>query len=215
MASSFTPNVLNYYLAPGFADFKTCNAPDLSDAHTEVEYWMASHFLNSLLRGKYTGSMRQYAINLIFRAQSTVHDYNEARVLTNEFLEKNKSSSPAGHIYFRAVSRWESCLLNFQIFMNVMSKVRQDFEYEPVFNKNDGTPEQRAFDIANTIKHWGSDIANARHTDGDTIPLWLTDTGFCTRLYTLTYLELGKIVSKVAATADKLRDPRSLSETSP
>jgi hypothetical protein len=212
MTVGFNTDLLNRHIAPGISDFKACDAPDITDAHPEAEHWLANHFLNSVFRAGFKGRIRQYALNQIFRAQSAFHDYHEARGLTHEFLAKGSPDHPASRLYFRAVARWESCFLNLQIFIDVMNKMKQDFKDEPVFKADDGTPEQRAYVIANTIKHWGSDIANDRHSDGDTIPLWLTNTGFQTRLHSLTYPELGKLVSEVATIADELQDPKSFAE---
>lgn len=212
MSTRFNPKILNHYLAPGIAGFSSIDAPDLEKDYPQADHWLTGHFLNSILRGGFTGSIRQYSVNLIFRAQSTFFDYSEARCLTFAFLEKSKPYSPCSRLYFRAVSRWESCFLSFQIFLDILTKLRQESEIGKVFEKHDGTPEQRAFDIANTIKHWGSDICSARAKEEHTIPLWLTDTGFHTRLNSLTYLELGNLISKVAEVANQLQDPKSFIE---
>jgi len=101
-------------------------------------------------------------------------DYHEARSLTAEYLVKGKPDNPASRAYFQAVARWESCLLNLQIFIDVMDKMKKDIKDEPVFKEGDGTLEQRAYGMANTVKHFGSDIFADRHAEEDTIPLWLT-----------------------------------------
>ena len=140
-------------------------------------------------------------------------DYHEARTLTAEFLEQGKPDNPASRAYFRAVARWESCLLNVQIFIDVMNKMRKDLETDLVFKDGDGTPEQRAYGIANTIKHWGTEIFAGRHEEGDTVPLWLTNTGLKTRTQELTYAELSHLVSEAATVAGELQDPHSFAKS--
>ena len=139
-------------------------------------------------------------------------DYHEARSLTAEYLVKGKPDNPASRAYFQAVARWESCLLNLQIFIDVMDKMKKDIKDEPVFKEGDGTLEQRAYGMANTVKHFGSDIFADRHAEEDTIPLWLTNTGLKTRLHEVTYHELAKLVSEVATAADELQDPQSFAD---
>lgn len=212
MAISLNTDFLNRFIAPGISEFTACDAPDITAAHPEASHWLANHFLNSILRAAFKDKYRQYALNQIFRAQTAFHDYHEARSLTADFLANSRPGLPARRTYFRAVARWESCFLNLQIFMDLMNKMKQDFKDEPVFKKGDESPEQRAYAMTNTIKHWGSAVAASRHAVDDTIPLWLTNAGLQTRLYRLTYTELARLVSEVAAVANELQDPKSFAD---
>jgi hypothetical protein len=212
MAISYNTDLLNRYLAPGISEFTTCDAPDIAAAHPEAPHWLANHFLNAVFRGTFKNKYRQYAVNQIFRAQVAFADYHEARNLTAEFLARGKPDNPASHVYFRAVARWESCLLNLQIFIDVMNKMKMDLNDKAVFIDDDGTPEQRAYVMANSVKHWGSDIFASRHAEEDTVPLWLTNSGLRTRLHEITYRELANLVSEVATAAGGLQDPKSFAE---
>lgn len=209
MALSWNPELLNKYFAPGISEFTKFEAPDLTSAHPEASHWLANHFLNSVFSAGYKNKYRQYAVNLIYRAQVAFADYHEARALTEEFLAKGTPNSPATRTYFRAISRWESCLLNLQIFMDVMNKMKKDFGDDPVFKDGDGTPEQRAYGIANMIKHWGTEIFAERHDGGDTVPVWLTNSGLQTRTLALSYLELAGLLSEVASVANQMQDAKS------
>lgn len=209
MAITDNPKLLDRHLAPGISSLVTCDAPDISDDHPEAPHWLANNFLNSMFRGTYKNKFRQYAANQIYRAQVAFADYHEARTSTLHFLQAGNPHNPAIRAYFKAVSRWESCLLNLQIFIDVMNRMKKDLGDEPVFKGNDGTAVQRAYGIANVIKHFGSDIAAGRHDERDTVPLWLTNTGFSTRVCELTYQELAKLVSEVAMAANELQDPLS------
>lgn len=204
---SYNTSLLNHFLAPDISEFTACDAPDISTQHPEAQHWLSNHFLNSAFRGTFKNKYRQYVINQIFRAQVAFADYHEARNLVNKFLQTGKPDNPAIRIYFQAVARWESCLLNIQIFIDVMNKTKQDFGDEPVFNENDGTIEQRAYCIANTLKHWGSDIFASRHNEEHTIPMWLTNIGLKTHSHIISYGELAKLISEIANTANELQDP--------
>ena len=212
MAVSYKPALLDRHLAPGISIFTAFDAPDISARHPAAPHWLANHFLNSVYRGTYKNKFRQYAANQIYRAQVAFADYQEARAATNEFLKSGQPHNPAIRAYFRALSRWESCLLNLQIFIDVMNRMKMDLNDEQVFKEKDGSPEQRAYSIANTIKHFGSDIAAGRHQERDTVPMWLTNSGLTTAANELTYQELAKLVSEVATAADELQDPPSFAK---
>ena len=208
MAISYSTALLDRFLAPGISAFTSCDAPDITEAHPVAPLWLANHFLNSTFRGTFKNKYRQYAVNQIFRAQVAFAGHHEARSLAAEYLAKVKPDNPASRAYFRALARWESCLLNLRIFIDVMNKMKKDLKNEPVFIEGDGTPDQRAYALANTVKHFGSDIFADRHAETDRIPLWLTNTGLKTRTQEVTYLELTTLVSEVATAANELQDPR-------
>lgn len=48
------------------------------------------------------------------------------------------------------------------------------------FVKGDGSAEERAYVIYNTIKHWGKAVESGKHGSTDTVPLWLTNEGLNT-----------------------------------
>ena len=212
MTITYNPEFLERHLAPGISGFTSCDAPDISSEYAEAPHWLANHFLNSMFRGAYKNKFRQYAANQIYRAQVAFADYHEARSATQDFLRSGNPHNPAIRSYFKALSRWESCLLNLQIFVDVMNRMKKELGDDPVFKEGDGTPEQRAYGIANTIKHFGSDIAAGRHQERDTVPMWLANSGLVTGMYKLTYQELAKLVSEVATAAEELQDPLSFAK---
>ncbi|MEO8343111.1 MAG: hypothetical protein ABI536_04760 [Gallionella sp.] len=205
----YNSKLLNQYFAPGITEFIFCDAPDITNAHPEAPHWLANHFLNSLLRGAYKKKYRQYAINQIYRAQVAFADYHEARKITLELLAKANPENPDIRLYFHAVSRWESCLLNLQIFIEVMNELRKIFKEDRVYITGDGSPEERVCEIANMAKHLGSEIAAGSYSEDHTVPIWLTNIGLKTRSHEVTYQELANLVSEVAVAADELQDPRT------
>ncbi|CAO3361653.1 hypothetical protein [Azospirillum palustre] len=212
MSTSFSRECLNLYLAPGIADFTEFDAPDISGQYPQSTHWIANHFLNSILRGSYSGKFEQYAINHLYRAQAAFSDYHEARALTREFIEAGKPSAPHVRVYFRALSRWESCLLNTQIFIDILNKINLEFDGEKVFYEGDNSKEARAYSIANKIKHYGGEIRNGSCTETETVPMWLTNSGISTTNHEISYEELSIIVSSIVSLADEIQDPISFRE---
>ena len=201
----FNPEILNERVAPGIADFDSAAIPDLRQEFDQAAYWLSNHHLNTLFGPKYRDNWKQWNINLLFRAQAQFSFYHQARDATLEFLDKSSHHNPAVGVYFGAVSLWESAFLNYQIFLDLYCKSTDN----TAFIAGDGSEEQRAYDIANSIKHWGSDIKKSRHAQQHTIPLWMSNLGFHTRTHFISYAEFSDITREIGKTADVLENPNA------
>lgn len=200
---SWNRDILNRFIAPGIAEFTEAEIPEPVVEGEKVAHWMANHFLNSVFRAQYAGKQRQLAFNLIYRAQACFETHEHARSLTEIYLAGNAPDNPSSGKYYRALRAWEACFLHLQTFVDLIVRLTK----ARVFEQGDGSPEQRAYTIANTIKHWGQIVGREEHHDDDTVPMWLTNTGFATRSCSLTYSELSALLSECAVVANDLRDP--------
>lgn len=209
MSLKWSSSVLNSQLAPGIAQFNSCELPDLKPDHPQAKHWLSNHFLNNTLRASFGERYRQYIFNLIFRAQVVFEIYHEARDATLAYLENSLPSNPNISRYFNMISRWESCLLNVQIFIDILNKI----ENKPVFLKGDYSVEDRAYRMANAIKHWGGQILGGQNSISSTIPLWVSNTALVTHVAELTYLELAQLVRETSAVANEFEDPLKFSVT--
>lgn len=203
MTTSWNPDLLNRYVAPSIAEFSEASIPELELEGEKVEHCMANYFLNSVFRGEYAGPLRQFAFNIIYRAQACFESYHDASIQTRDFLVKSSPRSPKTLTYYRALRAWENCFLNLQTFVDLINRAVK----MQVFQQDDGSPEQRAYAIANSIKHWGHSIARGEHNDDDTVPVWLTNDGFVTRSSKLSYDELAGLLREAAKVVEDLRDP--------
>ncbi len=206
--AQWNPALLNRLLAPGIAEFSICEIPDFRETHKESQHWLANHFLNNVFHGEFSANNRQFAVNLIFRAQACFSLYHGARDSTMQFIAESAKHNPKTKLYFAAIANWEACFLNHQIFIDVLSKMIGNNIFEP----NDNSPEQRAYEMANTIKHWGGAIKRNEHHVNDTIPMWLNNDGFSTRDYNVSYVEFGELVNDMAKVANDLQDPTALAK---
>jgi len=200
---SWNRDILNRFIAPSIADFTEAEIPEPVVEGEKVEHWMANHFLNSVFRAQYAGKQRQLAFNIIYRAQACFETYEHARNLTATYLEGNAPDNPRSGKYYRALRAWEACFLHLQTFVDLIYRLTKT----KVFDQGDGSPEQRAYAIANAIKHWGQIVGREEHHDNDTVPMWLTNTGFAARSCSVTYSELSALLSECAVVANDLRDP--------
>lgn len=203
MTIKWSSGLLNSLLAPGIAQFNTCELPDLKPEHPQAKHWLSNHFLNNALRAQFGEKYRQYVFNLLFRAQTVFAIYHEAREATLAYLAVSSPNNPMVSRYFDMISRWESCLLNVQIFIDILNKI----ESERVFTKGDDSVEDRAYRMANVIKHWGGQIDSGQDSPRCTIPLWVSNTALVTRSAELAYLELAQLVRETSALANELQDP--------
>lgn len=115
MAIQFNLDLLERYIAPSISKFDRAEIPDLRPTYNQSSFWLTNHFLNSSLTGAFVAPVRQYAFNAIFRVQTTFKDYHEARELTYKYLNVTTLDNPSIKSYFDALSRWESCFLNWAI----------------------------------------------------------------------------------------------------
>lgn len=148
--------------------------------------------------------MRQYAFNAIYRVQAAFKDYHEARELTLNYLKITITDNPKIKTYFDVLSRWESCFLNWAILIDVYYKMSGS----KAFEKDDGSPEQRAYDISNTIKHCSDAIKRGEHGASLTVPVWLENDGFHSREYFVSFQEFSKLISEAAEFANELQNPQ-------
>jgi hypothetical protein len=206
----YSNDILDEFYAPSISKLVECKAPDLTGQHEEAKYWIANNFLNSVVSNMFGRTIKnqykQYFINLLFRTQVAFADYHEGRSLTIEFIQKSSSGNPAVQKYFQAVSRWESCLLNLQMFMDIYNKLNKfRGTNELAFNEKDSSSsEYRLYKMANTVKHWGERISNNIHEYRHTIPLWIINDGLSCNSYSISYIELSEIISSVALAADEI-----------
>jgi hypothetical protein len=81
-----------------------------------------------------------------------------------------------------------------------------------VFEKNDGSKEQRLYEIANLVKHTASAVESGQCRESDTIPLWLANDGLHSFDLSITHEEASEILRDFSSLADDFQDPRSLRE---
>jgi hypothetical protein len=196
----FHPDILNRYISPSIASFNKAEIPDLRQRYDQSEQWLTNHYLKALFARDYRDKYRQFMVTLLARAQTLFAFYHEARALTQDFLAESRPESPAIRRYYAAVARWESCFLNYQMFIDTYNKLSDC----KAFQKADDTTEKRAYDIANVIKHWGGIVEAGKHDSQQTLPLWLSSDGFHTYQHVLSYAEFADILAAVGDAANEI-----------
>lgn len=200
--TQWSSSVTDRLIAPGLADFRSAEIPDLSTDFRDAEHWVADHFLNSALRGSYTDGMRQYAMAFLRRARRGFRAYHEARSETLAYLAELRPGTQSLSRYLNAVDEWEQFVLQLQMAMVLFQHMPGS---EKIFEKGDGSPEFRLYSIANRVKHHGS----AESDLVASLPLWLSNEGLHSPGMAITYIEASAILTDVGHFAEALRDPVS------
>ena len=201
--------ILNQFVAPGLVEFTAADIPDLTRCFPQASHWLANHFLKSVLRGTYGAGTRQLVLGYMRRAYHAFAHYHEARQLTLAYLQGNEPHNPRVTDYYVAVERWEAFAVQLAMAFDLLKELRQG---TGVFAKNDGTPEQRLYTIANQVNHLASCVRSGQCTPTDTLPLWLTNAGIASFGVAVSYSEAAEVLGRVARTAEGLSDPAALRE---
>ncbi len=209
MTWSYSSTLLDTVVSPGISSFREAKIPDLVELFPEAEHWLANHFLNTILRGKFPAGVRQVALGYLRRTHESFVAYHEARKLTYEYLAENDPHNPSLRKYYAAIATWEVFALQTSMALDLFKWLN---EGQGAFKKNDGSREQRLYTIANQVKHTSSCVDSGQCTVHDTVPLWLTDNGVHSYGVSVSYLETSDVLAEIARLADNLQDPRSFVE---
>jgi len=202
-------------LAPEIAEFTEAQIPEIRSGFPELDHWIANYFLNSVFGPNYEGKWRIYALNLIFRGQNCIYAYEDARELTEEFLQKTRPGRPPIGLYFRTLSKWEQSFYNLKTSIDLFKAMNDGVG---VFAKGDGSVFEKAYYLANIIKHYEKDVSAipdsliasgllpANEGEPHALPMWLTNEGFSSPTMGLSFTEYAGVVRDIATLCDKLHN---------
>lgn len=200
----WNPAILNKFIAPGITEFTSANIPDLTDKFPQAPYWVVNHFLNNALRASFKDCWRQVVLAYMRRSHNAFLAYHDARSRTLKYLDGNEPLNPRVGQYFDSVSSWENFALQTSMGIDLFCWMNQG---HGAFSKNDGSKEQRLYEIANLVKHTASAVRSGQCMESDTVPLWLDNQGLCSFICSVTYAEAGEILNDVAKLAEDYQDP--------
>lgn len=204
MTTRWNPKVIEAHFAPGIGSFTSAAIPDVREEHPQADYWVANHFLNTVLGGgRFRPPFKQYALNYLFRSRAAFHAYHLARDTTLGYLEASSPQTPQTRRYCDAITAWEVFLLNWAGCLRIVNTISGD----RAFVTGDGSPEERAYKLSNAIKHW----AESEDFDPDaTLPMWLANDGLSSTSAGVTYEEAADLLRDMARLADDLQNPAGM-----
>jgi hypothetical protein len=201
MPTFWTPSVLDELVAPGLSGFTEAVVPSLESSFPEAEHWLTDHFLSSAVGTTFKTPMRQLVLGYLRRTHHAFRAYHEARISTQQFFAASLPGSPKVSRYYDAVALWEVYVLQNQMATELYNK----FGFvDPAFTQQDGSAEQRLYDMGNRVKHpFGLQ-------SGAPLPLWLSNNGLHSFDQTITYVEASDVLRAMSQVADKLKNPETL-----
>jgi hypothetical protein len=205
MCAQFSAVILDSHIAPGASTFSKAEIPDMSTHAKESRYWVANYFLNCVLTAQFGPPMNAYAFNFLRRTQAAFNQHQLAREKTLAFLAGGGQSVTA---YVDALFFWESFLGQSWHAFALLATAWDG----RVFEKNDGSVEQRLNALYNQMKHVESRIENGQMIPGATVPVWLDDDGLRSIDTRLDYAETASVLGELAKYADILMNPRTAKE---
>lgn len=205
----WNPTILSKFVAPGIAEFTSAEIPDLTARFPQAPFWLVNHFLNNVLRTSFKDRHRQVVLGFIRRAHNAFLAFHDARTGTLAYLDGNEPHNPRIGKYFDAVSSWENFALQVSMAIDLFRWLNQG---QGAFAKNDGSKEQRLYDIANSVKHTASAVSSGHCKESDTVPLWLENAGLRSFSLSVSFLEASEVLADICVLADDYQDPYALRE---
>jgi hypothetical protein len=202
MAITFSAAVLDKHIAPGVSTFTSAEIPDMSGYTKESRHWVANFFLNCVCRAMFVPPMDAYAYNFLRRVQYAFAEHERARTATLAFLQGGSQSVAS---YAEALFHWE-CFLGQAWHAYALLANAWDGK---VFQKGDGSIEQRLNALYNQMKHVESRIEASQMIPGATVPVWLENQGLRSVDTTLRFAETADVLKDLAKYANALMDPKS------
>jgi hypothetical protein len=208
----WNPEILSKFVAPGISEFTAAEIPDLREQFPEAPHWVVNHFLNSALGVSFKNEWRQVVLGFIRRTHNAFSAYHLARERTRKYLAGNQPDNPKAGQYWDAVSAWEDFALQVSMALDLFMWINQG---KGAFVKNDGSRDQRLYEIANLVKHTASAVKSGQCSSQDTVPLWLGNSGILSFGMQVTYVEASMVLADLAKLADEFQEPASLGKASP
>lgn len=208
--ASMTGGVPSNYLLDNFVAHKLSLLTECGAAELTVEpNWLNSFILTTVFNVSLEPKIRAYLFNFIRRAEGALSAYPEAREALIEYVQTPRNVlSP----YFRALLKFEVCISQcYQgyLLLAAASGVK-------LFERADGSPEQRLNVLYNDSKHMNERIEQGEMPTEATSAIWITNQGLESKGATLLFEELREMLVGMECLAKRLsvlKPPPKESET--
>lgn len=200
----WNPELLAKYVAPGISQFTTAAIPTCQDRFPQAAYWPVNLFLNSVLRTPWPEGYRQIVLAFLRRTSHAFFSYHDARSLTLQYLEGNDPLNPRIGAYFNAVARWEVFAIEMTVIIDLFKWLNKDVG---AFLKNDGSKEQRLYEVGNCVKHLPSCVRSGQCTADHSMPLWVDSGGIRTFSHSVAFGDACDVLMDFCILCDEMQDP--------
>ena len=135
------------------------------------------------------------------RASAAVNFYEQARSLTQEFIEKTTPQVPAVTLYVRALDNWEVFLANAEQAMHLLADTAGGLER---FVPGDGSDLERLHVLHDHSKHFTKRMKRGNSAAEAAFPVWMTDEGLQCHQASLSWSEAAEFLDLFAKVVDRV-----------
>ncbi|MCF6256019.1 MAG: hypothetical protein L3J98_06615 [Gammaproteobacteria bacterium] len=153
------------------------------------------------------------AVNYIQKAQYIFHEYNIVRELSDKYHKNNSPNNPKLSEYYLLIYHLSNIFIQYCSAIEACNTINKFLgDDSKAFNKNDGSAEQRAYEIGNSIKHVAICIDSGVCENDHTLSIWLTNSLVESFDVEISFKELENCIRDVGRFAEPLVDPMTFSD---
>lgn len=171
---TWTHAALDHWFAPKLSEFRSCEISSREDLAKQSQFWPSDMALFSVFRTVNNQNWRRSGYAFLRRASAAVNFYEQARLLTQEFLAKTTPQAPALTVYARAVDNWEVFLANAEQAMQLLSDSAGGLQR---FVPGDGSDLERLNLLYNYSKHFAKRTKDGNSAAEAAFPIWISNEG--------------------------------------
>jgi hypothetical protein len=189
-----TDYTIDRYISQELSKLTDCNAPEIASRFSQGSYWISNFILNSQFGCPIGPDARKFCLAFLRRAEATFFNYELARQALLEYVKLLEDGARKNSLYFRALHFFEVCLAMQWQAINLFARLSK----EKVFQKGDGSDEEKLNKIYNTSKHYDP----ASLPDHLLHAVWITNEGINIEGVCLTFEQLETLIMELGKTAD-------------
>jgi hypothetical protein len=180
MVIKFSIALTDQFMFPYMSQFTNAEIPDMSGHCSQSDHWVSNFILNTFFRQTLQAPLRQYFFNFLRRSETAFREHALAHEATVQFLEGSRQSPSR---YMMALFHWEIFLTQAWHALALLSNIQE----VKVFEKGNGSVEERLNLLYNQSKHTESVIKSGEMLETATVSVWLTNDGLKSHNGWLTY----------------------------
>lgn len=181
-----TPYALDNFVAHRLSQLTECGAKEIEDAPN----WAGAYVLNNVVGVMADpNKVRAYKMNFFRRADGAISSYRAARIHLTEYVRPKWETAVSQ--YFRALLNLEICVSQLYQGLDLIATASN----KKVFDRSDGSKEERLNKIYNASKHMNERIEKGEMPEEATSAVWITNSGLECKDAALSFGELEDLLA--------------------
>jgi hypothetical protein len=196
---------LDHLVSQELSKLSRCTAPEVTSSFPEARYWVSNFVLNSAFGSPLRYEAKRFGFAFLRRAEAAFVEYDHARVALDEYVQ-TRPRKPS--LYFRVLHHFE---VTVTMLYQALDFGRRFAEVK-LFERGDGSKHERLNLIYNVSRHFDPAALPLDHLHA----VWIANDGIHIADCSLTFRELGELLTELGQSADKVsRIERKQNASSP